>query len=60
MLDSRICDIMDNETDEKTLREFINELELMSGIKEDNIEKFSFKQIMDYIDYLWVISATVC
>lgn len=60
MLDSRICDIMENETNDKTLREFISELELMSGITEDNIDTFTYNQIIDYIDYLWVISATIC
>lgn len=59
MLDERISEAFEWEDNNQTFREYIHDLEKMSGIKEDNIDSMTDEEILKYIDSLWVIAA-VC
>ncbi len=60
MLDERICDTFEWEDNNQTFREYIVELERMTGIKEHNLESMNNEEILRYIDSLWVLSAVSC
>ena len=56
MLDERISEAFEWEDNNQTFREYIHDLEKMSGVKEHNIDSMTNEEILKYIDSLWIIA----
>lgn len=56
ILDMRINEVFEDETNPQTFRQYIRELEIRSGLPEENLDKMTNDEILEYIDSLYVIA----
>lgn len=56
ILDMRINEVFEDETNPQTFRQYIRELEIQSGLPKENLDKMTNDEILEYIDSLYVIA----
>ena len=56
ILDMRINEVFEGETNPQTFRQYIRDLERQSGLPEEKLDKMSNDEILEYIDSLYVIA----
>lgn len=56
ILDMRINEVFEDETNPQTFRQYIRDLEIQSGLPKENLDKMSNDEILEYIDSLYVIA----
>ena len=56
ILDMRINEVFEDETNPQTFRQYIRDLEIQSGLPEEKLDKMSNDDILEYIDSLYVIA----
>ena len=56
ILDMRINEVFEDETNPQTFRQYIRDLERQSGLPEEKLDKMSNDEILEYIDSLYVIA----
>lgn len=59
ILNEKICNVFEGEDNKSTFKKYIQDLEQMCGVPKENLKKFSDDQILEYIDYLYVISISL-
>lgn len=56
ILDMRINEVFEDETNPQTFRQYIRDLERQSGLPKENLDKMTNDEILEYIDSLYVIA----
>lgn len=56
ILDMRINEVFEDETNPQTFRQYIRDLEIQSGLPKENLDKMTNDEILEYIDSLYVIA----
>lgn len=56
ILDMRINEVFEDETNPQTFRQYIRDLEMQSGLPKENLDKMTNDEILEYIDSLYVIA----
>ena len=56
ILDMRINEVFEEETNPQTFRHYIRDLEIQSGLPKENLDKMTNDEILEYIDSLYVIA----
>lgn len=56
ILDMRINEVFEEETNPQTFRQYIRDLEIQSGLPKENLDKMTNDEILEYIDSLYVIA----
>lgn len=56
IIDMRINEVFEDETNPQTFRQYIRDLEIQSGLPKENLDKMTNDEILEYIDSLYVIA----
>ena len=56
ILDMRINEVLEDDINPQTFRQYIRDLEQQSGLPEEKIDKMTNDEILEYIDSLYVIA----
>lgn len=56
IIDMRINEVFEDETNPQTFRQYIRDLEVQSGLPKENLDKMTNDEILEYIDSLYVIA----
>jgi hypothetical protein len=56
ILDMRINEVFEDETNSQTFRQYIRDLEIQSGLPKENLDRMNNDEILEYIDSLYVIA----
>jgi hypothetical protein len=56
IIDMRINEVFEDETNPQTFRQYIRDLEMQSGLPKENLDKMNNDEILEYIDSLYVIA----
>lgn len=56
IIDMRINEVFEDETNHQTFRQYIRDLEIQSGLPKENLDKMTNDEILEYIDSLYVIA----
>lgn len=56
IIDMRINEVFEDETNPQTFRQYIRDLEIQSGLPKENLDRMNNDEILEYIDSLYVIA----